>query len=79
MVHSDELFRTATIDLLSTLARIDENGCAAIKEHTTARMVLVENFLKRELEVLKRIWVLPTFPNAPLMWATILSVTLRFL
>ena len=54
MIHDDELYRAATIDLLSTLAQIDDNGCAVIKELTKTQMALVEDSLKRELKVSKK-------------------------
>ena len=41
------------IDLLSTLARIDDDGCAAIAERANTQMALVEDFVKRELKVSK--------------------------
>ena len=49
-----EVYLTATIDSLSYLARIDDDGCAAIKELSKTQMALVENFLKRELKVSKK-------------------------
>ena len=51
MAYDDEVYRTVTIVLLSNLARIDDDGCAGIKELTKTQMALVENFLKRELKV----------------------------
>ena len=48
MVYNDELYRTATIDLLSTLARIGDDGCTATKELAKTQMALVEDFVKRE-------------------------------
>ena len=54
MAYDDEVYRTATIDLLSNLARIDDDGSAAIKEFSKTQMALVENFLKRELKVSKK-------------------------
>ena len=54
MAYDDEVYRKATIDLLSNLARIDDDGCAAIKELTRTQMALAENFLKRALKVSKK-------------------------
>ena len=54
MAYDDEVYRTATIDLLSNLARIDDDGCAVIKELTKTQMALVENFIKHELKVSKK-------------------------
>ena len=54
IAYDDEVYHTATIDLLSNFARIDDNKCAAIKELTNTQYVLVENFLKRELKVSKK-------------------------
>ena len=71
MAYNNKVYRTATIDLLPNLAWIDDDGCAAIKELTKTQMALVENFLKRDLRFQKRNWMLPTFPNIPLMWVTI--------
>ena len=51
MAYDDEVYRTATIDLLSNLARIDEDWWAAIKELIKTQVALVENFLNRELKV----------------------------
>ena len=54
MVYDDEIYSTAAIDLLSTSAWIDDDGCAAIKEFTKTHMALVKDFLKRELKVSKK-------------------------
>ena len=54
MAYGDEVYRTATIDLLSNLVRIDDDGCAVIKELTKTQTASVENFLKRELKVAKK-------------------------
>ena len=43
MAYDDEVYRTATIDLLSNLPRMDDDECAAIKELTKTQMALVEN------------------------------------
>ena len=54
MAYDDEVYRTTIIDLLSNLARIDDDGCAAIKELTKTQMALVEDFLEHELKVSKK-------------------------
>ena len=54
MAYDDKVYRTATIDLLSNLARIDDGGCTAIKELAKIQMAVVQNFLKRELKVSKK-------------------------
>ena len=51
MVYEDGLLRTATIESFSTLVRIDDDRCAAIRKLTNAQMALVEDFLKRELKI----------------------------